>query len=316
MITQNTLFILGAGASCPYNYPSGKELRRRICFEFIDNYKNLIGYKGSGNESIDEYIWTLTDFKSKFYKSSNKSIDLFLARNPKLVGYGKFAIALEILKAETLSSFREKIAKPEQDWYSYLYDRLTDTFLDKDNFTISDNNVSFITFNYDRSLEQFLFESLLNSFENIKRTDAASEIKKIPIIHIYGKVNPLPWEDAILKLKYKANLSDGIAITAAKNIQVMNEQLGDRVTERTSELISKANRIFFLGFGYAKENMNLLNFPNILQEGQKVYGTGLGLTNRELKERKEEFLYHGLTQSTNIKIEEKIDSLMLLKEYL
>ena len=100
------------------------------------------------------------NFASRFRKSSNKSIDLFLARNPSLVTVGKLAISLEILKSEIASKFREEIDNPALDWYSYLFDRFTDTFLDKDKFTISDNKVSFITFNYDRSLEHFLIESL------------------------------------------------------------------------------------------------------------------------------------------------------------
>jgi hypothetical protein len=33
MITKPTLFILGAGASIPYGFPSGWDLRNRICAE-------------------------------------------------------------------------------------------------------------------------------------------------------------------------------------------------------------------------------------------------------------------------------------------
>jgi hypothetical protein len=39
---QNTVFILGAGASTPYGYPTGQELRDYICKEFQINLQNLI----------------------------------------------------------------------------------------------------------------------------------------------------------------------------------------------------------------------------------------------------------------------------------
>lgn len=315
MITQNTLFILGAGASHPYNYPSGKELRKRICFEFVDNYRNLI-LKNTSNENIDAYLQVLTNFTTKFYKSSNKSIDLFLARNPKLLDLGKYAIALEILKAENESNFREEIKRPEYDWYSYIFDRLTNTFLDEKNYAISDNKVSFITFNYDRSFEQFLFESLLNSFEDLKGPKAAEEINKIHIIHIYGKVSPLPWEADGLTIKYKSELSDLNTGIAVGNIQVMNEALEDNVTVKTRELIQNAKKIFFLGFGYAKENIELLNFPKILHESQFIYGTGLGLTNREINVISAKYFLPGVNYPSHIKFDNKFDNLMLLKRYL
>lgn len=316
MITQNTLFILGAGASCPYNYPSGKELRRRICLDFVDNYRNYIIDYQDGNDSVNDYINQLKDFTTRFLESSTKSIDLFLARNPRLVGFGKYAIALEILKAELDSNFSDTMDKPELDWYSYLYDKLTNTLLDKDDFEISKNNVSFITFNYDRSIEQFLFRSLFNSFEGIKEPDAASEIKKVPIIHIFGKVAPLPWEADLNTIAYKSEISDSNIQIACKNIRVIDEGLEDNVFVKSRELISVADKIFFLGFGYRPENMQILDFPKILRGGQLVFGTGLGFSKTEIDSCKEEFFFHGGTHSTNIYIEEKFDNVSLLKEYL
>lgn len=316
MITEKTLFILGAGASCPYNYPSGKKLRYKICFEFVADYDKYF-YDGKGdNQNGVNRLRPVQSFATQFYKSSNKSIDLFLARNPSLVDIGKYAIVLEILKSESESKFREEIDEPTLDWYSYLFDRFTDTFLDKENFKISDNKVSFITFNYDRSLEQFLFESLLNSFEGIKGSDAAMEINKIPIIHVYGKVAPLPWEADHNTITYQEHITQYNVGFSTDNIRIINESLEDKVSVTTRELISNAKRIFFLGFGYARENLQILNFPNVIKEDQKIFGTGLGLSPREIEDRKQEFFYRGATQSTNILIEEKFDSLTLLKEYL
>ncbi len=42
MITQDTVFILGAGASAPYGYPTAKELRTFIITQFRNKYSSYI----------------------------------------------------------------------------------------------------------------------------------------------------------------------------------------------------------------------------------------------------------------------------------
>ena len=40
MITEKTVFILGAGASKPYGFPTALELRKDIIYKFPNLYKN------------------------------------------------------------------------------------------------------------------------------------------------------------------------------------------------------------------------------------------------------------------------------------
>jgi len=123
MINEETLFILEAGASCPYGYPTGKELRRIICKEFPINYKNLLDRKAYPNQDIiddDDKIQIAQKFVDIFFKSSTPSIDLFLARNPNFLNIGRMAIALSIWESEKKSRFREDVDQ-NQDWYSYIY---------------------------------------------------------------------------------------------------------------------------------------------------------------------------------------------------
>ena len=42
MITEKPVFILGAGASCPYGFPSGAQLRENICLKFNDKFWKFI----------------------------------------------------------------------------------------------------------------------------------------------------------------------------------------------------------------------------------------------------------------------------------
>lgn len=103
------------------------------------------------------------------------------------------AILLEIFKAEQRSVFREKIDldKRKSDWYFFLFNQLTDKLLNKSRYQISENIVTFITLNYDRSLEHFLCESLINSFGEIPEKAIIEEVKKLKFIHVYGQIENL-----------------------------------------------------------------------------------------------------------------------------
>lgn len=62
------------------------------------------------------------------------------------------------------------------------------TLLNKLKFTFSDfekSKLAFITFNYDSSLEHFLVTALVNQFN---KSEPEIAEKKIPIIHLYGKL--------------------------------------------------------------------------------------------------------------------------------
>ena len=99
------------------------------------------------------------------------------------------AICLSIHYAERKSRFREQVEKPEHDWYFYLYNRLTREATGKEDYRqFGGNPIPFVTFNYDRSLEDFLLTSLLHSFEGMDEQTAKEELEKTPIIHVYGRL--------------------------------------------------------------------------------------------------------------------------------
>ena len=106
-----------------------------------------------------------------------------------------------------------------------------------------------------------------------------------------------------------------------ENIRVIHEETKTEIEEMKS-VIKNAKRIFFLGFGYAKENMEVLNIPRILRT-QEIYGTALGLTQKEIYTIYQSFWKNpaykdvtpALASATNIKIE-NLDCVSLLKKYL
>ena len=53
MIMEKTVFILGAGASCPYGYPDGKKLRTEIIQNFVADCRSWLTQKGENPQRID-----------------------------------------------------------------------------------------------------------------------------------------------------------------------------------------------------------------------------------------------------------------------
>ena len=167
MINNKTVVVLGAGASKPYGYPIGLELRNQIIENFVNWYRESIVNHLRLTSDKQGFLNNAQNFVDTFKKSSNLSIDLFISRNPKFNNIGKLAIVLAIINSEIKSEYRNEIDEPTQDWYSYLYHRMTENLIDKNDISISNNQIDFITFNYDRSFDYFLYDSFNNSFSEI-----------------------------------------------------------------------------------------------------------------------------------------------------
>ncbi len=280
MITEKTVFILGAGANKPYGYPTGKELRNYICNNFIVEF---IKDTELSHDSL--YITKIKEIVYEFSKSTNKSIDLFLTRNPEYEELGKQIIAYSIIKNENKSNSPEKLGNDDEDWFSELFDHLTDELIEPNSYSkFKENNFSIITFNYDRSLEYFLFQALNNSFTKTKNTEIAKILLNIPIIHVYGKIADLPWEQTNSYKNYK-NININSYIDLANNINVIySNRLDEERIKNAKELIINADRIFFLGFGFAPENMRILDISKSYAHNteRQVYATAYKYKDKEI----------------------------------
>ena len=169
MITSSTLFILGAGANVPYGFPDAKNLRNTICdnyaYQCMEILPNNKGYNQYDNKFEKEARKAFaTNFVTAFQKSNLISIDLFLSLNPEYSDSGKAAIVLNILKAER-EHLENKVLYNKDDWFQYLFNRTMEGIYNRDKLLLyKENKIGFLTFNYDRLLEQYYVESLLNSF--------------------------------------------------------------------------------------------------------------------------------------------------------
>lgn len=312
MIDIETVFVLGAGSAKPYGFPTGDELRRSI----IDNNTVFTQILNRYDFEYENKLLNLKKIKDCFL-GSNLSIDKFLSvnsgnRNFEL--FGKCSIISTIINYErcSLKKFIPKRKEDEanENWYVWLYKYLIEDFSSsKDYFeNITNHKLKIITFNYDRSLEFFLLRSVQNSFvELFDKKLKEIPLKKIigiPIIHTYGTVGELDNERDYFG--YGIQPRDIISeYTRIKTIYTEREK-----NSEIEKYISEAKRVFFLGFGFAPENMELLGGYNALQE-KEVYITFYKESEEFIQKQKNIF------EKYNVKIIGKPYScLELLRNYL
>ncbi|MCP4653492.1 MAG: hypothetical protein GY858_08970, partial [Candidatus Omnitrophica bacterium] len=108
MNSKDVVFILGAGASVPAGYPTGKKLREHIA-ELLQNRKaiNMIAkafglmIDGGREEYLPVYIESVEKFIITFRDAIEPSIDKFLRKSPRLIDQGKMIISYIISKLES-----------------------------------------------------------------------------------------------------------------------------------------------------------------------------------------------------------------------
>jgi hypothetical protein len=271
MIKTNTLFILGAGASKPFGYPTGVGLRNDILINSGVRQTEIVNalnhYRDPDFEGEFSFL-EINKFREAFTGAGVYSIDSFLEHRTEFMDIGKISIARMLISYEIDNNLRVT----ENNWYMYLFDRMNISFGQLDQ-----NNISFITFNYDRSLEYFLFEAIKNQFGK-EPSECTEMMKNFPIVHLYGQLDPLPWQERGGK-KYSSteNLHERL-MAAPENIKLISDERDIEESEEFKEaykLIELADRIFFLGFSFDETNLKRLNIT--LMNTKEIIATKHGL---------------------------------------
>lgn len=243
------------------------------------------------------------EFRQALFQSGTKSVDAFLAeiayKKPQYVDLGKLAIAYTIMRCEINENlFKHNI----RNWYKDLWQLLWGSWEEFDG-----NKLQIITFNYDRSIEQFLFTSVKNLTGRSDEECAEKFSNTIGVIHVHGKLGHLLWEDPTNGISYKHDQSGDIIKKASQQIKIISEGIADDVEFRQAHsAIQKAQNIFFLGFGYNVTNLRHLQIKE-LSQNKAVAGTCQELTSRQRKLANE----HGIKSNPTVS-----DINSFVKEYL
>lgn len=280
MIERPTVLILGAGASKDYGFPTAMELTRDVLNDLDEESPLRERIEEAGHEPAKIHSFWMALQDSPLY-----SVDAFLEHRREFQQVGKAAMAASLMKYEDPEKLRIKVNASADDagaddWYRYLFSKLvTGGGLEKP----EKNKLSIVTFNYDRSFEQWLILHLTNlkqlSEEKIRRF-----FDKIPIVHVHGKLAELRMlrNDEKDARPFKVNCTVEDIKTCQKLIRIPNDQISLPEFQDAEDLIAAAERICFLGFSFHPDNVRRLNPKK--WGGTEIYASGYHLENGEKAE--------------------------------
>jgi hypothetical protein len=265
VIHKPTLFIVGAGGSCPYGFPTGGQLKERICREVQTNGEvgRLLADAGHSAEARAE-------FSMQFEASHLASIDSFIARRPEYREIAEHAIAAVLLPLEyNIPKWGVK-----GDWYGYVWNLLVaDAQKPGD---IRKNDLRVITFNYDRSLEMFLWEAVKSSF-GVSADEAFQLVGNLDIHHMYGTLGDYQG-DRFLYPRLDADAVRG-AGRSIKTVPLLRGELD----EKARAIVHERRNSFFLGFGFDPMNCHRLGFPlKVGSQSFSAHATAIDVTPGEI----------------------------------
>jgi len=265
MLNIPTVFVLGAGASVPYDFPTGFQLSQRVFEQLADGregYQALTVHCSFTPKEIE-------DFRQSFYHSGKPSIDAFLEHRTDLIQIGKAATAQALIRYE--DDHRLFVFDANQNWLRELSGRLASSF---DEF--GQNTIAFVTFNYDRSVEHYIFTTLKNTF---KKTDAevAAVLGAIPVIHLHGRLGYLPWQKGETRA-YHTDVTTQAMKVCVDSIKIIHESITDGRDDdfkAAKKLLADAHQVVIMGLGYNTINLERLGIPDL--DPGKTIGTCMGL---------------------------------------
>jgi hypothetical protein len=276
LISTKTVFVLGAGASFPYGFPLGSQLKRLV----------LECYKDAKPHAVHLYNTTSFDtaaageFINALQYSGLSSVDAFLERRPQFLDIGKATMGIELLIKESVSD----LWKEQENWLTYLYaNHMVGSSVEE----FADNCVSFVTFNYDRVVEHFFHTSLMSTFgKGIEETGKI--VEQIPVIHLHGRLGFLPWQNTQGVVPYGAPTIDKqVMDTLLNEIKVVHEDITDvrdKEFTRAKELLAEAERVYLLGFGFGARNVERLGLKQLPHQPGVPKATAAGLTQHEVNQ--------------------------------
>jgi hypothetical protein len=315
MFAQQTLFILGAGASDEYGFPQGTALVKNIQYLMSLTYDGL-QMQGAGRplilqaakeRGIDANALIEAASRMRLGLAHFKSIDDFLHQRQgdnDVIDLGKRAIAEIILNCEQESPLAKVSARHSlgdaglgDSWLSKFIKMLIAGRRLADRESIF-QNVEFITFNYDRSLQEFLIWAIYEAW-SVPVEEALSIVAKVPIHHVYGSLGGLPGFGKKLTTPYGAKLRLELIGPVSEGIRTYTESVSDDsdIVE-VKKAISKARKLVFLGFGFHKQNMEILS-PVDAPKDCEIVGTIFQAkqTSRETITRRIKSLFDGKAHS-------------------
>lgn len=217
----------------------------------------------------------LEEFVQRLVGSRLTSIDAFLENNSDhYQQIGKAAIAGTILLREYEAATKLAKGRIDDDWLQYVWNAMrASTTVD----TFPENRVTFVTFNYDRLVENYFDGVLTNAFNLNHAAAEALRDRTFQVLHLHGAIEGVPFGEFSRPLKGKL-LSE-----LAKGIRIVHDDVlaNDPTFQCAYRALGQAYRTCLLGFGYHPDNVRRLDLNGHLKSSE-LTGTAFGMGDAEV----------------------------------
>jgi len=276
MLKKPTVLILGAGASVPYGFSTGKKQ--------LDDARLLTA--GELANRIAPLPRTLApQITSALHYTGELSIDAMLPADSPLLPAAKALIARDLYRVE-FTHF-ERAPELPAHWYRMLYTNIPRRSIEQ----VRNAPLRIFTFNYDRSLDRFLSRALAQSFPSASPEEIGSLLATIGPFHLHGQLGRLNPEAPGIGDVVPYGGSDGRSggatdsdvVAAIGQIRLISETTAnDAAFVHLHSDLSKAARVVFLGFAFHEDNVNKLKLPEVLRKDAESFASAYGLTVSEM----------------------------------
>jgi hypothetical protein len=293
MFSKRTVVILGAGASSECGLPLGAALLNNVAgavnFWFSETgqmekgdahlYQLIRRHHGeTRSRQFFEAGRSLAQAASRF-----ASIDealFYFGDQPDIVEIGKLAIVMNIQSAEADSALkidaqtgRLNIKQLEHTWYALLFS-MAISGTKKKNVSEIFENVTFINFNYDRTLEAYLVSALATV--GAVETEATDIVSQLDTIRPYGSLGKIDWHRPFAS---RASGPDHLW-DLAKQIRTFTEAHQEDLQSRIGDAPDQSKLVIVLGFGFHDQNVALFKPKNLnsrVDDDRRVFATFKGI---------------------------------------
>lgn len=302
------VFIIGAGCSVPYGFPTGAMLMEKLkSFDYgtkfprknysdgdiflVDLYQEHFGYSSTDNKIKYQSDYAKVLPYPEHEKLYNQLMDEIILPFSRSIRRSMMVSTDEFLKNRLGQKQSEQadfgkrliayeILKAEQesrlwniDWIQHLLSRIDQ----QPNWEEILKQTLFLTFNYDRVLEYCIF-LYLTSDKQYADADAHAFIKEMQIHHVNGFIGSLE------EIPFGA-VKNGKYQEIAKRMETVWEKRRNRdesEKEKYQGFLKNAERVYFMGFSYIPDNLEsigILRGAEIIRNA-KVYATAMGLSSQ------------------------------------
>lgn len=336
-----TTYIIGAGSSAELGFPLGSELRTTICNALDIRYSHDFMKPPTGDDIVRRAIELASestkDFKHQDLVAAawrvrdglhlDASIDEFIDKqrgHKPLEFCSKLAIARCILQAETAcvgsGYFGERglsAARLDKTWLASLFRVLFDRCQESD-VKRRLSTVAFIVFNYDRSLEHFLSLALRTAY-GMQQHTAEAIVNGVTIVHPYGRVGSLAWQRRQPVISFGEVPNPETLRLVGNELRTFSEGSDPECeSPGASEIVSRSEKLVFLGFGFHRMNLDIL-FPGNdgidEHDSRRVVASAFGVSPPRLEWIQHELVRLGRFPQEQITLRVDLKSKSLLEEY-